>query len=144
MPRTREISIPSRSVIINDSIIWSSARRTLPLKLSACALPPCRGEKKARRLLLLTFGTNAENLERGIRDPEFLFLAALFLNPVELFADEFNDVAALEADEVIVPRPAERLLVAGMIFAEGVFRNQTAVDQEVERIIDGRPGGLQS
>src|ERR1041384_8818753 len=71
------------------------------------------------------------------------------LKPVDFFTDELYDIAALEADQMVVPRPAERFFVPGMILPEPVPGDEAAVDEEVKRVVDGstrnvHPPGIQA
>src|SRR2546422_416841 len=121
-PMTSAISIPSRREMMMDSIICYRRLYSFP----RCA-----------------FGACPEYLEGGTSLGKFLLFANFPLDLFEAVADELDDVSASEAYEMIVPRASECFLKTRMVFPEPVPRNQPAVDEQVKRIIYGRPRDLQ-
>ena len=73
---------------------------------------------------------------------EFMLGADFLLQLVQFVVNELNDVAAFQADQMVVAWPPEGLFIPGVVFAEAVPGNQAAVDKQVECIIDGGPGNL--
>ena len=74
---------------------------------------------------------------------KFLLFADVPLDAVEFCRDKLYDIPAFEADHMVVAGAPEGLFVPGVILAEAVPGDEAAVDEEVERVVDGRPGGLQ-
>ena len=68
---------------------------------------------------------------------EFMLGTNLLLKPVDLFVDKLYDIAALEADQMVVSRPPERFFISGVILPEPVPGDEAAIDEEVERVVDG-------
>ena len=60
----------------------------------------------------LTFRTDPKNLERGILGLEFFFFTHFLLDFIKFFIDELYDIATLNANKMIVPRPAEGLFIS--------------------------------
>ena len=75
---------------------------------------------------------------------EFLLRADFLLDLFQLPVHEFDDIPALEADQMVVPRPPESLLEAGVILAEAVAGDQAAVYEQVEGIVHGGAGDIAS
>jgi len=71
---------------------------------------------------------------------EVLVRADFFLKLVEPFVDEFNEIAALEADQVVMVWLAEGLLIAGAVLGKPVFGDEAAFLEEIESVVDGGPG----
>jgi hypothetical protein len=92
--------------------------------------------------VFLTLRARPENLKGGALREEFPFAANVFLHPLELFVDEFNDVAALKADQVMVLGAAQDLFVAGSIFGKPVLRHESGILQEVKGVVHSRLGDL--
>lgn len=87
---------------------------------------------------LAAFRAGAEDLQGGALRGEVLFTAYFVLYLLQTVADEFDDVAAFQTDEMVVAGAAKCLLVSRRVLSEPVFGHETAILQEVKRIIDGR------
>ena len=58
------------------------------------------------------FGARSEDLHAGALGRKVLLCADVFLDFVQAFVDEFDQVSALEADQVVVVGPAEGFFIA--------------------------------
>jgi hypothetical protein len=70
---------------------------------------------------------------------EVLIRADFFLEFVEAFVHEFDQVAALKADQVVMVGLAEGLLIAGTMFGEPVFGDEAAFLKKIQGIVDSGP-----
>ena len=71
---------------------------------------------------------------------EVLVRADFFLELVEPFVHEFDEIAALEADQVVVVWLAECLLIAGAVLGKSVFGDEAAILEEIQSIVHCGPG----
>jgi hypothetical protein len=84
----------------------------------------------------LALDTCAEYLERRTLGRKGFIVAYLILYRLEPFIDKFDDIAAFQADQVVMLRAAERFLVPGGALREPVFGDQPAILQEIKRVVD--------
>jgi hypothetical protein len=84
----------------------------------------------------LTPGAYPENLKGRALGVKFVFVAHFRLDLLQSFMDELDNVAAVEADQMVVMRPAECLFIARAVLGEPVFRHQAGTLEEIECVVD--------
>jgi hypothetical protein len=83
-------------------------------------------------------------LQAGALRCEVLVCADFFLEFIEPFVHEFDEITALEADQVVMVGFSEGLLIPGALLCEPVFGDEAAFLKKIEGIVDGSPGNLLS
>ena len=89
-------------------------------------------------------GTDTENLQGCRMHLKLIRAADLPFDVTKGRIGELNDGFAFDTHQMAMPWFIECLFVSGIIVGKPVPANESAIDEQVERIIDGRPGSLQT
>jgi hypothetical protein len=68
-----------------------------------------------------------------------MLCANFLLQLVQIVVYEFDDITALQTDQMIVPGPSKRFFEPGVVLAKPVFGDQAALDKQIEGIVHGSP-----
>jgi hypothetical protein len=90
----------------------------------------------------LAFGACPEDLQTGTLRREILLAADLFLNAIQAFIDELDEITAFETDQMMVMRASEGFLISRAVLCEPVLGDESAFLQKVEGVVDGGLGNL--
>src|SRR5437867_6871418 len=141
IPTASAASIPSLSVMTSDSSTICSSRAFWSEGRLVAAVPAVVGRAPLHlRLLRGALFAEALDLERVGDDGEPLLVTDPVLEPLDLVVGELDDLAAAEADHVVVVLAPVHLFVPGLPLARENFLHQAALDQMGKGPIDRRAG----
>src|SRR5688572_33465856 len=88
-------------------------------------------------ILAIAFKRYAVQFHPMIHQPEAELFGDHPLQPLEIFVDEFDDLAGLDVDQMVV-MSVRRRLIAGAAIAELVPLEDSGLFEQADRSIDGR------
>ena len=90
----------------------------------------------------LAFGACPEDLQTGTLRRKVFLAADFFLDAIQAFIDELDQVPTFETDQMVVMRASEGFLVSRAVFCEPVLGDEPAFLQKVKGVVDGGLGNL--